>query len=51
MIRIKFKPKNIIYRIFVDDPDMAVKVAYTVLECRKDDIQVLTFKKKGTDYD
>ena len=47
MVRIKFKPNNITYKVMVDDPDMAIKVAYTVLECRKEDILVISYNKKG----
>lgn len=51
MVRVKFKPKNVTYKVLVDDPDLAVKVAYTVLECRKEDILVLSYNKRGNEND
>ena len=43
MVRLKFKPTGKIYRINVGDPDLAVKIAYTVLECSKQDIHVISY--------
>ena len=51
MVRIKFKPNNTTYKVMVDVPDMAIKVAYTVLECRKEDILVISYNKKGNKID
>lgn len=51
MVRIKFKPNNTTYKVMVDDLDMAIKVAYTVLECRKEDILVISYNKRGNEND
>lgn len=45
MVRLKFKPTGQIYRINVGDPDLAVKIAYTVLECSKQDIHVISYNE------
>lgn len=41
MIRVKDKRNNQIYRVLTDDVNFAIKIAYTVLECNKQDIQLL----------
>lgn len=45
MVKLKFKPTEQIYRINVGDPDLAVKIAYTVLECSKQDIHVISYNE------
>ena len=51
MVRLKRLDTNECYKCNTDDVDWAVKIACVVFDCPKQNIKVISFKKKGTVYE